>query len=119
MPGTLIGVGASGYSFAERDMFKRLARKLFGASPRGQSQEGFFLNVRCSACGEVFHLFIHKTTDLVQNFDERGGVTYSLKKDIVGGACRNVIRVRMEFDGSKKPVSREIENGEFVEESED
>jgi hypothetical protein len=99
-------------------MLKRLARKLFGESPRGQSQEGFFLNVRCSACGEVFHLFIHKTTDLVQNFNETGGVTYSLKKEIVGGACRNLIRVRMEFDGSKNPVAREIENGEFVEEIE-
>jgi hypothetical protein len=97
-------------------MLKGLARKLFGVSPRGSSQEGFFLNVRCSACGEVFHLFIHKGTDLVQNFDDKGGVTYSLNKEIVGGACRNLIRVRMEFDGSKNPVCREIENGEFLEE---
>ena len=99
-------------------MFKRLARKFFGAGPRGQSQDGFFLDVRCGACGEVFHLFVHSATDLVQNFDETGGVTYSLKKEIVGAACRNVIRVRMEFDGSKNPVAREIENGEFLEEIE-
>ena len=97
-------------------MFKRLARKLFGAGPRAQSQDGFFLNVRCSVCGEVFHLFVHKTTDLVQIFDEKGGMTYSLKKEIVGSACRNVILVRMEFDGSQNLVAREIENGEFLEE---
>jgi hypothetical protein len=99
-------------------MIKRLARKFFGAGSRRQSQDGFFLNVRGSVCGEVFHLFIHKTTDLVQNFDETGGVTYSLKKEIVGGACMNLIRVRMEFDGSKNLVAREIENGEFLEEVE-
>jgi hypothetical protein len=99
-------------------MFKRLAKKFFGAGPRGQSQDGFFLDVRCSACGEVFHLFVHSATDLVQNLDEAGGVTYSLKKEIVGAACRNLIRVRMEFDGSKNLVAREIENGEFLEEVE-
>ena len=98
--------------------FKRLAKKFFGAGSRGRSQDGFFLDVRCSACGEVFHLFVHSPTDLVQNFDEMGEATYTLKKEIVGGACRNLIRVRMEFDRSKNLVAREIENGEFLEEVE-
>jgi hypothetical protein len=96
-------------------MLKRLAKKVFGRSPSVRSTEGFFLNVRCSACGEVFHLFINKTTDLFQNFDENGRVTYSLKKEIIGGHCRNLICVRMEFDGAKNIVSREVEKGEFIE----
>jgi len=78
--------------------------------------EGFFLKVRCNACGEEFNLFINKSTDLVQNFDEHGGVTYSLNREIIGGRCRNMIYVRMEFDGAKNPVSKEIKNGEFIEE---
>lgn len=96
-------------------MLKRLTRKLFGMRPSGPSTEGFFLNVRCSACGEVFHLFINTTTDLFQNYDKEGGVTYSLKKEIIGGFCKNLIYVKMEFDGNKRLVSREIENGEFIE----
>jgi len=44
-------------------------------------------------------------------------VTYSLNKEIIGGRCRNVIHVIMEFDGSKKLASRKIENGEFIESS--
>ena len=98
------------------EMLKGLTKKLFGRGPPAQSSEGFFLNVRCSACGEVFNLFINKSTDLVQNFDEHGGVTYSLNREIIGGRCRNMIYVRMEFDGAKNPVSKEIKNGEFIEE---
>ena len=99
-------------------MLKKLRKRLFGGSPSISSTEGFFLDVRCSACGEAFHLYINKTTDLLQNFDEAGGLTYALNKEIVGGLCRNLIHVRMEFDGAKKLVSREIENGEFIEDSE-
>ena len=96
-------------------MLKKLAGKLFGRSSSTQSPQGFFLNVRCNACGEVFKLFINKTTQLLQNFDEKGGVTYSLKKEIIGGRCKNLIHVKMEFDGSRNLTSREIENGEFIE----
>ena len=95
-------------------MLKRLAKFFSGGSP-GQSPDGFFLDVRCSACSEVFHLFINKSTDLFQNFDERGSVTYSLKKEIVGGRCKNLIQVKIEFDGAKNIISRSIENGEFIE----
>jgi len=96
-------------------MLKKFAKKLFGGGPSGQSAEGFFLNVRCSACGEAFNLFINKSTDLSQNFDEQGGVTYFLNKEIIGSHCRNLIQVKMEFDGARNLVSREIENGEFIE----
>ena len=98
------------------DMLKRLAKKLFGGGPSVRSPEGFFLNVRCNTCGEVFNLFINKSMDLAQNFDERGNVTYSLNKEIIGSSCRNLIQVKMEFDGVKNLASREIESGEFIKE---
>jgi hypothetical protein len=96
-------------------MLKRLAKKLFSADSSAKSQDGFFLDVRCAGCGEVFHLFINKSTDLFQNFGEQGKVTYSLKKEIMGSRCKNLIQVKMEFDGAKRLVSRAIENGEFIE----
>jgi hypothetical protein len=90
-------------------------KKLFGGGPSAKSAEGFFLNVRCSACGEVFNLFVNKSTDLAQKFDERGGMSYFMNKEIIGGNCRNLIHVNMEFDGNKNLVSRKIESGEFIE----
>jgi len=96
-------------------MLKGLTKKLFGGGPSGQPPEGFFLNVRCRVCGEVFKLFINKSTDLAQDFDDQGRVTYFLNKEIIGGMCRNFIHVGMKFDGNKNEVSRKIENGEFIE----
>ena len=95
-------------------MLKKLAKKLFGGAPSLQSSKGFFLDVRCSACGEEFNLFINKTTDFIQNFDKNDTVAYTLKKEIIGSKCRNLIQVKMEFDGGKNPVSKEIKNGELI-----
>jgi hypothetical protein len=97
-------------------MFKKLTKKLFGGQPSTQSSDGFFLNVRCSNCGEVFSLFINKAWELGQNIGDDGSVSYFLKKEIIGAACRNRIYVKMQFDRNKNLVSREIENGEFIEE---
>jgi hypothetical protein len=96
-------------------MFKKLAGKLFGKEPSKPAADGFFLNVRCSECNEEFRLFINKSYELMQNFEENGSVTYALKKEIYGVGCRNRIRVQMRFDGGKNLLSREIENGAFIE----
>ena len=97
-------------------MFKKLAETLFGKGTSEPSSDGFFLNVRCSECGEQFNLFINKSHELMQNFDKDGRVTYTLKKEVYGVGCKNRIYVNMKFDGSKKLVSREIEKGEYIEE---
>ena len=53
----------------------------------------------------------------MQNFETEGSVTYfTLKKEVYGVGCKNRIYVNMTFDGSKRLVSREIENGEYIEE---
>jgi hypothetical protein len=96
-------------------MLKKLSEKLFGKDKAGSASDGFFLNVRCSDCGEEFKLFINKSYELMQNFEENGGVTYVLKKEVFGVGCKNRIQVNMKFDGQKKMVSKEIGNGEFIE----
>jgi hypothetical protein len=96
-------------------MFKKLAEKFFGKEAAPRATGGFFLNVRCSNCGEKFNLFINKQFELIQNFHEDGRVDYLLKKEIYGMGCRNHIHVTMEFDGSKNLLSKRIENGEFIE----
>ena len=96
-------------------MFKKLAEKLLGKDTAGPPSDGFFLHVRCGECGEAFKLFINKSYELMQNFEEDGSVTYALKKEIYGVGCRNRIHVHMKFDGGKKMVSKEIKNGAFIE----
>jgi len=95
-------------------MFKKLTAKLFGNATSPASADGFFLNVRCSECDDKFHLFIHKSWELSQNFEKDGSVTYFLNKEIFGVGCPNRIHVEMKFDRNKNPVSRQIENGEFI-----
>jgi len=96
-------------------MFKKLTEKLFGRDTADSTAEGFFLKVRCSDCREEFKLFINKSYELMQNFEENGDVTYTLQKEIFGIGCKNRIHVRMRFDNRKKLVASEIRNGEFIE----
>jgi len=95
-------------------MLKKLMNKIFGGSLAGASTDGFFLDVRCSQCGDEFHLFVNRTTDLAQEFGENGKLTYFLNKEIIGANCRNLIHVRMRFDETKNLISKNIENGEFI-----
>ncbi len=96
-------------------MFKKLASKLLGKDKSRPASDGFFLNARCRECGEQFNLFINKSYELSQNFEKNGSVTYLLKKEIFGVGCKNRIQVNMRFDSAKNLVSRQIENGEFIE----
>jgi hypothetical protein len=96
-------------------MLKKLVEKLFGKGALSPAGTGFFLDVCCSQCGEHFHLFVNTSTDLMQDFHEDGSVTYVLRKEIIGGGCKNLIQVQMDFDGGKRLLSRKIENGEFIE----
>jgi hypothetical protein len=95
-------------------MLKGIVKTLFGGKPSSTRPEGFFLHVRCDRCAEEFHLFINKATDLAQEFDENETLYYRLNKEIIGADCRNLIHVKMTFDGAKNPVSQEIENGSFI-----
>jgi hypothetical protein len=96
-------------------MFKKLVAKLLDKdNPQSAGSDGFFLDVRCSECSDKFHLFIHKSWELSQNFEKDGSVTYFLKKTIFGVGCPNRIHVDMKFDSNKNLVSRQIENGEFI-----
>jgi len=96
-------------------MLKKLTEKLFKKDAARTPADGFFLSVRCTGCGEQFKLFVNKSWDLMQNFQENGQVTYCLKKEIIGVGCKNRIYVTMQFDHRKELLSKEIENGEFIE----
>jgi len=95
-------------------MLKKIVKALFGGAPSSTRTDGFFLHVRCDRCAEEFHLFINKTTDLAQEFDENETIFYRLNKEIIGANCRNLIHVKMTFDAHRNLVSQQIENGSFI-----
>jgi len=95
-------------------MLRKIVKALFGGGPSSPGADGFFLHVRCDRCAEEFHLFINKATDLAQEFDENETLYYRLNKEIIGANCRNLIHVKMTFDGSKNLVSQQIEHGSFI-----
>jgi len=95
-------------------MLKQFLKKIFAGGVAGAPSDGFFLNIRCSQCKEEFHLFVNKNTELAQDFSEGGKLSYFLNKEIIGSNCRNLICVHMKFEGTKKLVSKKIENGEFI-----
>jgi hypothetical protein len=102
-------------AFIDEVMLKNLFKKLLTSPPASnQPSDGFFLNVRCSVCGETFKLYVYKSYDLFPTYHPDGAVTYMLKKEIIGAACKNRVTVTMQFDGSRKMLSREIQNGEFL-----
>jgi hypothetical protein len=51
----------------------------------------------------------------MQNFESDGQVTYVLRKMVYGVGCTNRIHVTMKFDSQKHLVSKDIENGEYIE----
>jgi hypothetical protein len=98
-------------------MLKKIIKTLFGGGPASRGTDGFFLQVRCDQCAEAFRLFVNKSTDLAQEFDENENIYYKLKKEIIGASCRNRIQVEMIFDGTKNLVSKQIENGSYIDET--
>ena len=96
-------------------MFKKLVSKLLNKENSVSESDGFFLRVSCNKCGEQFNLFINKSYELSQNFEQNGSVTYFLKKTVFGVGCKNRILVNMQFDSAKNLLSRQIENGQFIE----
>jgi hypothetical protein len=103
------------YTLRVVQMFKKLTDMLLGKISSKPTSDGFFLKVRCGECGERFNLFINKSWELMQNFEENGSVTYSLKKEVFGVGCKNRVHVEMNFDSEKNLISKQISNGSYIE----
>ena len=91
--------------------------RLFGSKPAApagtdETDAAIFIYARCSKCGEKFRSRLIKEHDLVQNFE--GGPAFTAHKELVGGRCRTVVTVNLEFDARRRLTDRTIENGSFL-----
>jgi hypothetical protein len=77
----------------------------------GEHDEGYWVYVRCSRCGEVIRTRIDLQNSLSQ--DDGGG--YVVNKTLVGNRlCFERIEVRLTFDSNRRLLDRDVAHGEFI-----
>jgi hypothetical protein len=100
------------------EVFVNIFRKLFSrpAAPVVSGDEtdaAIFIYSQCSKCGEKFRSRIVKEHELVQNF-EGNGPAFTARKELVGGRCRTVVAISLDFDARRRFTDGSIENGSFI-----
>ncbi len=90
-------------------IFKRFLSKI---KEKEEEQNVMFLYVKCNRCGEKIKVRIVKSTDLLYNYNKpQGDVGYTLRKEILGNKCPNLIYAYAEFDKNKKMLSLDVNGG--------
>jgi hypothetical protein len=94
-------------------LFSRKAKK--GISPRLKGDFILFV-VKCDKCGEEIRINVNRRTDVQSLYTEAGGkeAAYTLKKEILGRKCPNLINITVDFDRNYRILSRNISGGKFI-----
>lgn len=92
---------------------------LFSSSESSQdddSDEAFYLYIRCDRCNDLVAVRINRRNDLSQEFHpSTGEVTgYRVQKGIVDQRCFRPIHVSMLFDPGQRELNRDIDGAEFL-----
>jgi hypothetical protein len=104
-------------------LFTNLRHILVGdAPPSNGSAPALKVTVRCGECGEAVTVRVDKASDLLCEFDESHGESeecpapsgYTLRKEVVGRRCQNLVHFSVHFDEHRRTGKHEIEGGEFV-----
>ncbi len=100
--------------------------KLFGGEEkRGEKKrripariKGKFIlfSVKCDKCGEEIAIRVNRQADVQSLYTEPGekGACYTLKKEILGKKCSNLINIDVEFDRNYRIISQKISGGKFI-----
>ena len=72
--------------------------------------------VKCDKCGEEIRININRRTDIQSLYTEPGekGAVYTLRKEILGRKCPNLINITVDFDRHYRILSRNISGGKFI-----
>ena len=91
-----------------------ILRRLFGNDkPAGDG--AIHLYVRCNRCGAPVHVRVDPRNDLVSEYgDQDEASSYSLTKEIMDSRCFRLMRAEIEYDRSRREISRQIEGGTFI-----
>lgn len=79
------------------------------------------VTVQCGKCGEQISVRVDKANDLLAEYEDtpegeepHAPSGYSLRKEVVGRKCQNLVHFSMRFDGRRSIVAHEIQGGRFV-----
>lgn len=87
---------------------------------RGEAQveetDVLWLVVECDKCNETIRVRINKKTDLQNEFLRPGeaGCAFTLKKEVLGKRCPNLMEVSLKFDDRYGVLSKEVKNGRLI-----
>lgn len=75
-----------------------------------------WLEIECSKCQEIIKVRVNKKTDLQNEFLQPGkaGCAFTLKKEVLGKRCHNLMKVSLKFDDRFRILSGEVKNGRLI-----
>jgi hypothetical protein len=90
-------------------------RRIFGGSGAATSDGAIHLYVRCDRCGAPVHVRVDPRNDLLIEYGDEDDTTgYRLIKEIMDSRCFRLMRAEIQYDRSRREVSRQIEGGTFI-----
>ena len=92
-----------------------LLRRLFGGGAAPSGDNAIHLYVRCDRCRAPVHVRIDPRNDLVIEYgDDDDASGYRLVKEIMDSRCFRLMRAEIEYDRSRRELSRQLEGGSFI-----
>lgn len=89
-------------------------RRLFGGG-QSNGDGAIHLYVRCNRCSSPVHVRVDPRNDLVIEYgDDDDASGYRLVKEIMDSRCFRLMRAEIEYDRSRRELSRQLEGGTFI-----
>ena len=94
-------------------MIKKIIKSIF---KKQQDQDALWLYFECDACGEKIKVRVNKKTDLEDQYGQEpsGRSAYSLRKEIIGSGCFNLIFADVRFDSRYNIMTSKMKNGKLI-----
>jgi hypothetical protein len=90
-------------------------RRLFSGNETATSDGAIHLYVRCNRCSAPVHVRVDTRNDLLIEYGDEDDTTgYRLIKEIMDSRCFRLMRAEIEYDSSRREISRQIEGGTFI-----
>ena len=95
-------------------LWDSIKRALGGSSE--SKDNGLYYFVRCDHCGDRVRVRVSPTSELQQEFDEKGDAVrgYAVRKVVIDQRCFRPIEVRLTYNSRRREETREIEGGTFL-----
>ncbi len=100
-------------------IFKKIGKIL--SPPPTSREQGLYLYVQCSKCGEKLHTRIDLQHDLTPEYSNSSDLTvsYFCRKELIGEKlCYQPIELQLKFDLNRRLTDQSISGGKFIDQAE-